>query len=60
MTWLVYQTTPLFGGMRPIFVTHDRAYAKRFCDQVNIHEDGYSFCLIEERDDVQDIRNINR
>lgn len=50
MMYLVYQTTPLFGGMRPIFVTKDRAIARRFCELKNENEEGYGFCLIEERD----------
>lgn len=46
MIYLVYQTTPLFGGIRPCYAYTDEKEAKKFCDKMNKHLVGYGYVAI--------------
>ena len=46
MIYLVYQTTPLLGGIRPIMAYTDEKEAKKFCDDMNKRLEGYGYVAI--------------
>ena len=46
MIYLVYQTTPLLGGIRPIMAYTDEKEAKKFCKDMNERLEGYSYIAI--------------
>ena len=39
--YLVYQTTPLLGGVRPICCYESREDAENYCLECNKHGDGF-------------------
>lgn len=43
--YLVYQTTPLLGGVRPIYCFESKKDAKEYC--VKCNEQGYGFGVLE-------------
>ena len=46
MIYLVYQTTPLLGGIRPIMAYTDEKEAKKFCKEMNERLEGYGYVAI--------------
>lgn len=46
MIYLVYQTTPLLDGIRPIMAYTDEAKAKEYCKRMNGRLVGYAYVAI--------------
>ena len=55
MIYLVYQTTPLLGGIRPIMAYFSEEKAKEYCKKMNEHLDGYAYVTIPIAEMTSDV-----
>lgn len=55
MIYLVYQTTPLLGGIRPIMAFFSEEEAKEYCKRTNERLEGYGYVAIPAVGGTQDV-----
>lgn len=53
--FLVYQTTPLIGGVRPICCFKSKRSADEYCRKCNMHGDGFGILELNMYKENKDV-----